>query len=143
MRNHSRFCVLPYLLITVSYPAAGGQTLPSHGSNWLAATELSAPSKDDAKLHPIKKTVGRAVTSTMKKINNPWFVISQILIPLAVILFSLMYVRRYRIKHAVPGASPNSPPEGVAGNGGNEYNEAALASPTEPNGPTVEEEVQS
>lgn len=143
MRNHSRFCVLPYLLITVTHPAAAGQPLPSHSSNSLAATELSAPSKDDAKLRPIKKTVGRAVTSTMKKINNPWFVVSQILIPLAVILFSLMYVRRYRIKHAVRGASPNSPAEGVAGNGGNRYNKAALRSPTEPNEPAVEEKVQS
>jgi len=55
-------------------------------------------------IRPIKRRVGRAVTSTMDKINNPWFVLSQIVIPLCAFLFSLMYVRRHRANQPVETA---------------------------------------
>lgn len=72
----------------------------------FAASRTSFAAGEDASLHPIKKRVGRAVTSTMDKIGNLWFVISQVLVPLCLLLFSLMYVRRYRARHAAENGSP-------------------------------------
>jgi hypothetical protein len=42
----------------------------------------------------------------MDRIDNIWFVVSQIIIPLLVIIFSVIYVRRYRAKHAIATADP-------------------------------------
>jgi hypothetical protein len=52
------------------------------------------------RIHPIKKRVGRAVNPTMDRIDNVWFVLSQIVVPLAAIIFSVVYVRRYRARQA-------------------------------------------
>ncbi len=72
----------------------------------LVAGETVSPAGRHGAFHPIKKRVGRAVSSTIDRIDNPWFVISQILIPLCILLFSLMYVRRYRAKQAAEGDAP-------------------------------------
>jgi hypothetical protein len=64
-------------------------------------------------IRPIKKKVGRAVTPTMDKINNPWFVLSQIVVPLSGFLFSLIYVRRHRASQAAQGATQASNPKEV------------------------------
>lgn len=91
-------------LVAAAWPAG------SRGKTRLeisfAASRTSFAAGEDASLHPIKKRVGRAVTSTMDKIGNPWFVISQVLVPLCLLLFSLMYVRRYRARHAAENGSP-------------------------------------
>jgi hypothetical protein len=52
------------------------------------------------RIHPIKKRVGRAVNPTMDRIDNVWFVVSQIVVPLAAIIFSVVYVRRHRARQA-------------------------------------------
>lgn len=75
----------------------------------FASGSPSPSTEDQWKLRPIKKRVGRAVTPTIDKIDNMWFVVSQIVIPLSAIIFSLLYVRRYRAKHACASAdTPNS-----------------------------------
>jgi hypothetical protein len=74
---------------------------------FASASPEARSSTDEAwRLRPIKKRVGRAVTPTMDRIDNIWFVVSQIIIPLLVIIFSVIYVRRYRAKHAIATADP-------------------------------------
>lgn len=62
------------------------------------------------RIHPIKKRVGRAVNPTMDRIDNVWFVLSQIVVPLAAIIFSVVYVRRHRARQAAESASSAAPP---------------------------------
>jgi hypothetical protein len=77
----------------------------------LASASLS----QQWRIHPIKKRVGRAVNPTMDRIDNVWFVLSQIVVPLAAIIFSVVYVRRYRARQAAESASsadhPGQPPD--------------------------------
>lgn len=61
----------------------------------------------------------------MDKIDNPWFVVSQIAIPLCAFVFSLMYVRRYRRRPAAEGvmasekeSGGNDDPGSRTGDGG-------------------------
>jgi len=61
----------------------------------------------------------------MDKIDNPWFVVSQIAIPLCAFVFSLMYVRRYRRRQAAEGvmasekeSGGNDDPGSRTGDGG-------------------------
>jgi len=89
-------------LVAAALRAAG--EAPARGEVVFAARSAAACAPRDGGLHPIKKRVGRAVTSTMEKIDNPWFIMSQILIPLCAFLFSLMYVRRYRARRAAESA---------------------------------------
>ena len=72
----------------------------------LASASLS----QQWRIHPIKKRVGRAVNPTMDRIDNVWFVLSQIVVPLAAIIFSVVYVRRYRARHAAESASSADAP---------------------------------
>lgn len=83
-------------LMAAASPAGGKGAVCCEIS--FAATGTPSSAGEDGALRPIKKRVGRAVTPTMDKIHNPWFVISQILFPLCVLLFSLMYVRRYNAR---------------------------------------------
>ena len=64
------------------------------------ARPASASLPQQWRIHPIKKRVGRAVNPTMDRIDNVWFVLSQIVVPLAAIIFSVVYVRRYRARQA-------------------------------------------
>lgn len=85
---------------------AGGRRAVCCEIRFAASGAPLAAGKDDS-LRPIKKRVGRAVTPTIDKIHNPWFVISQILVPLSVLLFSLMYVRRYNARQRADSDTPS------------------------------------
>ena len=97
--------VLSLGLMAAASPAGGKGAVCCEIS--FAATGTPSSAAEDGALRPIKKRVGRAVTPTIDKIDNPWFVISQILFPLCVLLFSLMYVRRYRAKRIAESDAPS------------------------------------
>ncbi len=97
--------VLSLGLMAAASPAGGRRAVCREIR--LAATGAPLAAGKDDSLRPIKKKVGRAVTPTIDKIHNPWFVISQILIPLCVLLFSLMYVRRYNARQRAESDTPS------------------------------------
>lgn len=120
-----------HLILVLSVAAALSSQAPirTEVPSPLSITAAAASGSVDAneQIRPIKKRVGRAVTSTMHKIHNPWFVVSQIAVPLCAFIFSLIYIRRYRRRRAAANAIPpraaneankNADPSFPGGDGG-------------------------
>lgn len=106
-----QWVVLLGMVQGLSPASGGGQPLHPRSIARPASTSLVP----EWRIHPIKKRVGRAVNPTMDRIDNIWFVLSQIVVPLAAILFSVVYVRRYWARQtgqSVPSAEPPSPQPG-------------------------------
>jgi hypothetical protein len=99
-------------LLGAVWPAPTGVGVPRQVA--FASASPSSSAEEPWKLRPIKKRVGRAVTPTMDKVDNIWFVVSQIVSPLSAIIFSLMYVRRYKARHAIASGCPGTHDSGEA-----------------------------
>ena len=95
-------CILVLSFLAAALPACGEEK--ASGDAAVSAGESRSSGETAPEIRPIKKRVGRAVTSTMDKIDNPWFIVSQIVIPICAFVFSLMYVRRYRAKKQASAA---------------------------------------
>ena len=85
-----------------------GEGQPLHPLSIARPASTSFPRESG--IHPIKKRVGRAVNPTMDRIDNVWFVLSQIVVPLAAILFSVLYVRRHWARQTGQSAPSAEPP---------------------------------
>lgn len=101
-----QWVVLLGMLQGVSPGRGDGQVLHPLSIARPASTSLPR----EWRIHPIKKRVGRAVNPTMDRIDNVWFVLSQIVVPLAAILFSVVYVRRHWARQAGQTAPTAGPP---------------------------------
>lgn len=88
-------------LIAATLPARSGEKVKPQV--YFAASHRASSARNSSEIRPIKRRVGRAVSSTMERMDNLWFVLFQIVMPLCALLFSLMYVRRY--KRTVKAAS--------------------------------------
>lgn len=102
-----QWVVLLGMVQGLSPAGGGGQPLHPRSIARAASTSLVP----EWRIHPIKKRVGRAVNPTMDRVDNIWFVLSQIVVPLAAIIFSVVYVRRHRARQTgqyAPSAGPPS-----------------------------------